>query len=211
MLRYCQLSLSLNRDPPNQPHNVCVTLTLSALVEGRPCLVSKCPHATHHSSTPTPTIPTQPSSCCCCGGGMIAREFFHHTRTLHSLSLSLILSCVSCLPHGENDSWRGCFSCFAEDFPLVGEAVFAFCVRFHRVADIEHCTHTRPCVSWIFGIHLVTAFQSLDQTLCLLAFEPFDNVRFTVRHLYIGSSSSVRSTREWSKQSWMLCEFARTS
>jgi len=36
---------------------------------------------------------------------------------------------------GKTTSWRGCFSCFAEDFPLVGEAVFAFCVRFHRVAD----------------------------------------------------------------------------
>jgi len=118
---------------------VTLTLTLSALVEDRPCLVSKCAGATLHSSTPPTTtttiIPTQPSSCSCCGGGMIAREFFHHTRTLHSLSLSLILSCVSCLPHGENDSWRGCFSCFAEDLPLVGEGVFAFCVRFHRVAD----------------------------------------------------------------------------
>ena len=79
VLRYCQLSL--NRDPPNQAHSVCETLTLSALVEGRPCLVSKYPHATLHSSTPpTPTIPTQPSSSCS-SCGMIAREFFHHTHT----------------------------------------------------------------------------------------------------------------------------------
>jgi len=34
---------------------VCVTLTLSALVEDRPCLVSKCAHATLHSSTTTNT------------------------------------------------------------------------------------------------------------------------------------------------------------
>jgi len=72
------LSLSIVTLPTKHTMCVCVTLTLSALVEGRPCLVSKCPHATLHSSTTTTNNNTKhPSSSC----SMIAREFFHHTHT----------------------------------------------------------------------------------------------------------------------------------
>jgi len=82
-------TLSIVTLPTKHTMSVTLTLTLSALVEDRPCLVSKCAHATLHSSTPTTTIPTQPSSCSC---GMIAHEFFHHTHT--SLSLSHTLTCA---------------------------------------------------------------------------------------------------------------------